>query len=87
MARNRVRTFVRLQDAALPKAAGWDSDQLIRSKSVVRADRAQLLTGFPNPDLFDRLARSGHRLLTVPLAPSLSVRHGLHVATASSGSL
>jgi len=32
---------------------------------------SRLLTGFPDPDLFDRCAHSGLRLLTLPLAPTL----------------
>ena len=30
--------------------------------------RSRLLTGFPDPDLFDRFAYSGRRLLTPPLS-------------------
>ena len=66
LACDRVRTFVRPQDAAFPKAAGRDGDQRIGSKSRLRAFCSQVLTGFPNPDLFDRFAHSGRRLLTPP---------------------
>ena len=32
---------------------------------------SQALAGFPDPDLFDRCAHSGRRLLTLPVAPAL----------------
>jgi len=45
------------------------------------------LSGFPNPDLFDRFAPSGRRLLTPLLAPVLAVRHKHHAGPTSAGSL
>ena len=84
---DRVRTSVRPQCAAFPEAAGRDGDQRIGSKSTSRAFSSYSSTGFPDPDLFDRFAHSGHRLLTLPLAPSLTVWHEYHAAAASAGSL
>jgi len=84
---DRVRSSVRPRDAAFSEAAGRDGDQRIRSKSRERALCTETLSGFPNPDLFDHFAHSGLLLLTLPLAPSLSVRQEHHAATASAGSL
>ena len=84
---DRVRTFVRPRDAALPEAAGRDGNQRIGSKSHLRALSSQAVAGFLNPDLFDRFAHSGRRLLTLPLAPSLTVQHEVHAVPASAGSL
>ena len=67
---DRVRTFVRPQYAAFPKAAGRDGDQRIRSKSRMRAHCTKLVSGFPNPDPFDLFAHSGHLLLTLPFVPT-----------------
>jgi hypothetical protein len=33
---------------------------------------SQVLTGFPDPDLFDHCAHSGHSSLTLPLASTLA---------------
>ena len=48
---------------------------------------SKTLTDFPNPDLFDRFAHSGHRILTLPFAPLLSAQHKHYTTTASAGSL
>ena len=58
---------------ALLKAAVRDGDQRIGPKSVERALSSQAPTRFPDPDLFDRFAHLGHRLLTLPLPASLAV--------------
>ena len=71
LACDRVRSSVRPSCAALSRAAGRHGDQRIGSKSEYRALCSQTFTGFPDPDLFDRCAHSGLRLLTLPLAPAL----------------
>ncbi len=71
LACDRVRTSFRPRYAALPEAAGRYGDQRIGSKSTMRASRSHPFSGFPAPDLFDRCAHSGRRLLTLPLAPPL----------------
>ena len=71
LACDRVRSSVRPRCAALSEAAGRYGDLRIGSKkSVMRALGSQPGTGFPNPDLFDRCAHPGRRLLTPPLAPT-----------------
>ncbi len=58
-----VRSSVRPQFAAFSEAAGRYGDQRIGSKSLRRTRGSEPKTGFPNPDLFDHFAHSGHRLL------------------------
>ncbi len=60
---DRVRSSVRPQFAAFSEAAGRYGDQRIGSKSLRRTRGSEPKTGFPNPDLFDHFAHSGHRLL------------------------
>jgi hypothetical protein len=67
LACDRVRTSFRPRCATFPEAAGRYGDLRIRSKSIERAMSAEWTTGFPDPDLFDHCAHSGHRLLTLPL--------------------
>lgn len=50
----------------ISEAAGRDGDLRMRSKSRYRARSSSYNAGFPNPDLFDRFAHSGRRLLTLP---------------------
>ena len=59
-----MRSSVRPLSAAFSEAAGRYGDQRIGSKSHRRARGSEPKTGFPNPDLFDHVAHSGHRLLT-----------------------
>ena len=61
---DRVRSSVRPHCAAFSGAAGRYGDQRIGSKSLRRTRGSEPKTGFPNPDLFDHFAHSGHRLLT-----------------------
>ena len=61
---DRVRSSVRPHCAAFSEATGRYGDQRIGSKSLRRARGSEPKTGFPNPDLFDHFAHSGHRLLT-----------------------
>ena len=44
-------------------------------------------TGFPDPDLFDHCAHSGHRLLTPPSPGQVAAAHVDRAATACAGSL
>jgi len=67
-----VRTSFRPLRAAHPEAAGRYSDLRIGSKYVFRARCPEKITGLSNPDLFDHLAHSGRRLLTLPFAPALA---------------
>ena len=70
---DRLRSSFRPRCAAFPEAAGRHGDQRIRSKSWGRTLGSKFDYGFPDPDLFDRCAHSGHSSLTLPLAPTLVI--------------
>ena len=53
------------------QAAGGYGDPRIRSRTDSRVRSSGLLTGFPDPDLFDHFAYSGRRLLPRPVALGL----------------
>ena len=59
-----MRSSVRPHCAAFSEATGRYGDQRIGSKSLRRTRGSEPKTGFPNPDLVDHFAHSGHRLLT-----------------------
>ena len=63
---DRVRSCVRPLMCGLSSAAGQDGDLRIGSKSSTRAQGSAGRSGFPGPDLVDRCAHSGRRLLTPP---------------------
>jgi hypothetical protein len=71
---DRVRSCVRPLMCGLSSAAGQDGDLRIGSKSSTRAQGSVGRSGFPGPDLVDRCAHSGRRLLTPP-SPVSDVSH------------
>ena len=69
---DRLRASFRPILSGTFRSRGRYGDQRIGSKSSTRSRGTKLGHGFPNPDLFDRCAHSGHCTLTLPLAPTLA---------------
>jgi hypothetical protein len=71
-ASDRLRASFRPVLSGISRSRGRYGDQRIGSKSWESALGSKFDNGFPNPDLFDRCAHSGHCTLTLPLAPTLA---------------
>jgi len=69
---DRLRASFRPILSGVSRSRGRYGDQRIGSKSWGSTQSAKFDNGFPNPDLFDRCAHSGHSTLTLPLAPTLA---------------